>query len=199
MAEILWQEPVEFAAGDTLLFEKHLVEFPRSKGWSLEYVLYGIDGQPADITLTSADPGDDSDDHLINSAGFGATLDNGEYILAGYAINATSAPGGGPERHQIYRGEFNLSENLPSGAAIDDQRTLAQKMLWVLEAKMLRLESFDLSESDVQRTRFVIEERNKAMDRWKYWREFRNYEVKIERAKNTGQNQNQIRPVFDCG
>jgi len=193
MAEILWQEPIEFAAGDTLLFERHLVEFPASQGWSLHYILYGSPNLPAGVQFDSTA---DGDDHLINVATFGAGIDTGEYILAGYARNATSAPGGGPEQHQIFRGEFNLLSNLPSGAAVADVRTFAEKMLCALEAKLLRLEAFDISESDVQRTRFMVEERTKAMERWKYWREFRNYERKVEMERNTGMSQTAIKPAY---
>ena len=74
-----------------------------------------------------------------------------------------------------------------------------QRMIPILEAKIDRLEAYDLTETDVQRTRFIIEDKNKTYER--YWRllEFRNYEKKQERASNTGQDQNYVRPVYAGG
>jgi len=189
------REPVLFAAGDTLLFQKHLAEFPRSQGWSLEYILYDVKGQPTGIVLNSGAPPDGSDDHLIESDNFAANLERDEYILAGYANNAASAPDGGAERHQIYRGELQLTDNLPAGATLEDQRTFAEKMIGHLEHKLHRLESYDLTETDVQRTRFIVEDKNKTWER--YWRllEYRRWELKAQAMTNTGRDPNRIIPV----
>jgi hypothetical protein len=151
------------------------------------------------VTVASGAPPDNSDEHLIESDSFAAALDADEYILAGYANNATSALDGGAERHQIYRGEFNLTENLAGGAAAGDQTTHAERMVGLLQAKLERLEAHDLTESDVQRSRLVIEERNKTLDRLKYYLEFRNYELKRIAERNTGQNQSVIAPRWAGG
>lgn len=199
MAEIERREPIIIAAGDSLIFQRHLLEFPRSKGWSLQYVLVAMNGKPTGVNFVSGAPADGSDDHLVNVPNFAAAVEADEYVLAGYASNATSSPTGGPERHQIYRGELMLVENLPSGAAVGDQTTHAQRMVKLLEIKLERLETYDFSESDVQRTKFVIEERTKTLDRLKYYREYRNYEIKTAMAVNTGCNQSQIVPEYAGG
>lgn len=201
---IQWREPEIFASGDTLLFQRYLPAYMPGDGWHLHYVM--SQPQPAGaqkiFEFDSATSTTDPTCHAVNVPNFGAGLDAGDYVLSAQVVNtAGNAPLGiaAGEKHTIYYAELTLDPDLAGGLSSTEIQTFAQRMIPVLEAKIARLESYDLTETDVQRTRFIVEDKTKTYER--YWRllEFRNYELKRERAANTGMDQNYVRPAFAGG
>ena len=154
MPEVQWREPEIFAAGDTLKFSKYLPGYLPSDGWSLLYVLTKPTPTAADLAVqfTSTTSTTDGDSHSVDVDNFASTQDAGDYILTGYAVKS------GGERHQIYCAELTLDPDLAAGNASAPVQSWLQQMEAVLQAKLLRLEAIDLSESDVQRSKFVWEE-----------------------------------------
>ena len=116
----------------------------------------------------------------------------GEYILAGYAKNANTG-----ERHQIYRGELIVTENLDLGVAVDDQTSFEEQMVVLLRAKCLRLAQNELIETDVNRVKIVREERTKARTELNFWEERWNWYRKQQAVANGRPNPNMIMPAFN--
>ena len=202
---IQWREPEVFASGDTLLFQKYLRNYLPTDGWALHYVvtLSQPNGANKVAEFFSAQSATDPTCHAVNVPNFGAGLDPaGEYVLTGQLVNAAGNPGLGiaaGQKQTFYIGELALDPDLIDGLATAPVTTFAQQMVDILKAKLTRLEAYDLTETDVQRTRFVIEDKNKTWER--YWRllEFRNWEQRVETQKNTGVNQTAIVPVYGGG
>ena len=201
---IQWREPQDFASGDTLLFQRFLANYLPGDGWHIHYAV--TQNLPAgaklvfsfDSTQSTTDP----TCHSINVPNFGRGLAAGDYTLSGQVVNPAgnaSMNVAAGEKHTIYYGQLTLDPDLTDGLAAAPIVTFVQSMIPILEAKITRLESYDLSETDVQRTRMIVEDKNKTYER--YWRllEFRNYELKRERNTNTGIDQNYVRPVFSGG
>jgi acetolactate synthase regulatory subunit len=189
---IQWREPARIATGDTLIFQRNIPDYLPSDGWAIHYVLTKAvfnAGQPALVFLSVPDSLNKF--HTVNIPNFASTLEAGEYTLSGELLNS-----GTGEKRQIYIATLELDPNFDGGTAGVTVTTHAQRMIQLLEAKLERLETHDLSESDQQRSKFVVEERTKALERLKYYREFRAYELKREHAANTGDSQNQIVPVM---
>jgi len=186
-----------FSSGDTLLFQRFLPDYLPADGWALHYVLSQSQPNGANklAEFDSAPLASDPTCHSINIPNFAAALDAGDYVLSAQVINAAGNAGAGiaaGEKHTVYYAELTLDPDLAAGTASAPIETFAQQMIPILQAKIKRLESYELGETDVSRSKYVIEERNKAYDRYRYWLEFRNYELKRERQRNTGQNQNTI-------
>jgi hypothetical protein len=189
--DIQRREPINFAAGDTLLFQRHLVEFYARDGWSLTYEIFESAGQPV-TTFASTTATDGSSDHYVNIPNFLQYNQPGEYILAGYAKNANTG-----ERHQIYRGELIVTENLDLGVAVDDQTSFEEQMVVLLRAKCLRLAQNELIETDVNRVKIVREERTKARTELNFWEERWNWYRKQQAVANGRPNPNMIMPAFN--
>jgi hypothetical protein len=193
---IQWREPDDFVPGDTLTFQRSLPGYTPKDGWSLSYTLTQPQvngGKP--VASFASTPDSSSTYHTVNVLNFAAGLTEGDYILTAEAICA--AGGVAPNaRHQIYYGELTLLADLADGAAAKPLTTHAQRMITLLEAKLESLEQQSLQETDVQRTRFIIEDRNKTLERLNFYYEKRNYELRVARAVNTGRDQNQIVPLF---
>lgn len=191
-AEIQWREPDVFASGDSLIFQRYLPDYLPANGWALRYTLTSL---AANIGVKVEDINSQAqgDSHLINVNAFAAGLDAGDYLLVGFAVN-------GAERHQIYYGELTLVPDLADGTAVTKPLTThAQRMITVLETQMEKLAAHSLRESDVQRSRFVWERRGEVLDLLNFYRERRNYELKLLAVANGHGNQNQIVPRFNCG
>jgi len=189
--DIQRREPINFAAGDTLLFQRHLVEFYARDGWSLTYEVFEASGQPV-TSFVSTTATDGSSDHYVNVPNFLQYNQPGEYILAGYAKNSNT-----DERHQIYRSELILSENLVLGVAVDDQTSFEEQMVVLLRAKCLRLAQNELTETDVNRVKIVREERTKARTELNFWEERWNWYRKQQAVANGRPNPNMIMPAFN--
>ena len=202
---IIWREPETFISGDSLIFSKYLSGYLPADGWVLHYVVTQslVNDAKKVAQFFSSQSTFDPSCHSINVPDFGTGLDpSGEYLLTGQVVNAVGNSGKGiaaGQKQTFYIGELAIDPDLADGLATAPVTTFAQQMLDTLKVKLARLESYDLTEADVQRTKFVIEDKNKTWER--YWRlvEFRNYELKGERQKNTGISQNQIIPKFSGG
>ena len=199
-----WREPEVFASGDTLVFLRSLPEYLPTDGWKIHYELTqpNPNGAKKILDFYSTQSTTDSSVHSVNVPNFAAGVDAGDYILSAQVVNANGNPGlniAAGMRQTIYYGELMIGDDLADGLATTPQQTFVQQLIPIVQAKLTRLEAYDLTETDVQRTRFVVEDKNKTWER--YWRllEFRNYELKQERAANTGQDQNYVRPVFAGG
>ncbi len=199
-----WREPEAFASGDSLIFQKFLPAYLPGDGWNIHYVVTQNlpNGSKEVASFDSTQGVTDTTCHVINVPNFGAGLAAGEYVLSAQVVNTAGNAGlniAAGEKHTIYYAELELDPDLADNLATGPVATFVQSMIPILEAKLQRLEGYDLTETDVQRTRFIVEDKNKTYER--YWRllEFRNYEKKQERAANTGQDQNYVRPVYAGG
>lgn len=80
--------PNEFTAGDTLLIERSLTNYPASDGWTLKYSLVASDGSTnASIVLTSTESGDEH--HFTVAKATTAAYPAGKYKLTEYAESTT--------------------------------------------------------------------------------------------------------------
>ena len=196
MPEVIqWHEPQVFAAGDTLKFQRNFRNYLPSNGWSIHYAL--IKNLPAGIEKVedfTSQPDATNNFHTVNIQDFAADQDAGVYVLEGDLVCAPT--GENPnDKFRIYLGELELDPDLIEGIAQAPVQTFNDQMIPILQAKIKRLEGYDLTETDVQRTRFIVEERAKAWDRYKFCLEFQNWEHKQELQRNSGINRSQIVPV----
>ena len=200
MAEpIIWIEPRVFAAGDTLKFQRNLPSYTPGNGWGITYTLTQNTPAGAKVALNFVSQPDATNTyHVINVANFADALDPGTYTLSGEVI--CSATGESPnEKHLFYLAELELDPDLQGGLAQAPLQTFAEQMIPILQAKILRLESYDLTETDVQRTRFVIEDKSKTYERYKYFLELRLNEKRLDIARNTGHSRVNIPPAYAGG
>lgn len=178
-----WREPGEFAAGDTLSFERALSEFP-APTWSL---LYEMRGQTQPISFASTP---DGQNHSINvAATVTATWLPGDYTLAGYALNGTTG-----ERQQIYLATITVTPNFAAEAGNEPQLTFEAQMLANLEIVLLAKSTGDLLESSVENSRFrylSLEEVRKERDY--YFMVVANQKAK-QNAKMGRPTGNKVRP-----
>jgi len=195
MGEILKREPEVFAAGDTLEFQRYLPAFLPSQGWSLHYTLTATTQNPQKVADIYSTASPDGSTHCISVVGFGQALPMGDYVLAGSLVKAATA-NCVAQREQFYLGSLTLLPDLADGAAGGTVQTQAQRMVILLSKKLEELETQSLQETDVQRSRFLIEKRNEVQSRLFTWQEKRNYEVKQEKRKNTGMDPNRIAPCY---
>ena len=193
------REPIFFAIGDTLVFQRSLPDYLPSNGWQIQYSLSQPTPNGAKLVFQFTTVPDATNQyHTVDILNFGAGLDAGDYVLSGQVV--CSPTGEAPNQKQtIYYGELDLDPDLADGLAAANVQTFVQQMIPILEAKIKRLESYDLTETDIQRSRMVVEDKNKTYER--YWRllEFRGWEKKVQACTNTGQRQDQIIPVFGGG
>ena len=193
---IQWREPERFAIGDTLKFQRNLPGYKPSDGWSLSYSLIAqtdLSGQQV-ATFSSA-PDSSNTYHTVDVLNFAQGQVAGDFILVGEAI--CSPTGTYPnEKHQIYYSLLKLQDDLADGQVSGPITTHSQRMITLLEAKLERLEAYDITESDVNRTRFVMEERVKVKQRLMEYKELRRNEIKIENQRNGRDGGEQQFPVF---
>jgi hypothetical protein len=191
MAEvIIWREPEVFASGDSLIFQRSLPGYLPSNGWSITGTLTqpGEDGGGAQVAQYTSTPDPTGKFHLVNVPNFAAGLNAGIYVLSEEVVCGAGGVNPG-EKHQIYIAELKLDPDLADGLATGELLTFEEQMIPIIQAKIKRLESFDLSQADAQRTNFYVEERNKAYDRLKWLLERVHWQKSAARQKNTGQDQ----------
>lgn len=183
------REPVAFAAGDTLAFQRYLRDFLPGDGWSLHYEVRGEDGE-AELQFDSEAAGSL---HQVAVDDFAADLEPDSYVLVGFAVN-------GEERHRIYYGELQIGANLGTGASVAaPQKTFAQQMVEKLQTGLSRLYDSELQETDVQRTRIIRVKREELRKELNFWEERVNYERKQQMIANGQGNPNAIAPRFNVG
>ena len=190
---IIWREPEIFAIGDQLLFQRKLPDYLPSNGWSIEYVLTPMepDGAAAALTFTTV-PDSSNSFHTVSIPNFASGLQQGTYVLSGYLVN-------GSERHQSYYGEIELTPNLPAGQSTSTLKTFNERMVEEYREKVMRLAKIDLTETDVQRTRFVIEQRKQAREELAVWEYRVMNDNKIKQIKNTGRDSSIVSPMYAGG
>ena len=190
---IIWREPEVFAIGDQLQFQRNFPDYTPLNGWSIEYALTPMspDGAAAALTFTTA-PDSTNQFHTVLIPNFASGLQQGTYVFSGYLINGT-------ERHQIYYSELVLTPNLPAGQSTGTLKTFNEEMVEILREKLKHLERQIIQESDVQRTRFLIEDRDKAQSRL-FMFEYRvQNDNKIRQIKNTGRDSSNVAPMYAGG
>jgi len=116
-APILYQEPLELTAGDTLHFFKTLGDYKPSDGWALLYSLRGVPASAANWTSTTSG---DSHEVTVTAAATSIYLP-GIYTIHGYAVKASTG-----ERHRIYRGTLTVMPDLQAAGGDEDFRTAAR-------------------------------------------------------------------------
>lgn len=193
---IQWREPEIFAIGDTLKFQRNLPGYKPSDGWSISYSLIAqTDNAGQQVATFTSTPDSSNTYHTVYVFNFAAGQSKGDFILVG-TVNCASTglyPG---EKHQIYYGQLKLQDDMADGQVSGPITTHAQRMVTLLEAKLERLEAYDITESDVQRTRFVMEERATVKKRLMEYKELRRNEQRIENVKNGRDGGDQQAPIF---
>jgi hypothetical protein len=117
------QEPSSIIAGDTLVWQKTLPNYPASSGWTLNYRLINAAGH-LDIIA-----GASGSDHLINVlASVSANYVAGNYAWQSFVTNV------GGERYTIETGSIEVKANWATQAGGLDTRSNASKILEALEA-----------------------------------------------------------------
>lgn len=183
--ETQWREPIQFVAGDSLIFQRSLAQYPPSAGWSLLYELRGV-AQPISFASTPS-----GNVHQINVASaVTAQWLPGDYVLTGFAILAAG------ERHQIYYGDLPIYADATQAPGIGDMRTHAQKMVDLLESVMLAKAGDDLAASSIGETHFKYLTPAELRLEHGYWKSVRQQEIARERAKAGLPTGNKIRPVM---
>lgn len=91
-ATVATKEPLEFRAGDTVVFTKSLPDYSAADGWTLTYYLVG-----ASRKLTIVATADGADFSITIPKTDTATLDAGAYSLVGVVTSATETFTIGPE------------------------------------------------------------------------------------------------------
>lgn len=185
------REPLTFAIGDTLTFGRYLPDYLPANGWTLLYEVRGGANGDTPVEFTST----------TNGSGFTMTVDAattaqwvaGDYILAGFAVNATAVP---PVRHQIYYGEFVLGQNLG-----DDDTTAptthAQRMIALIEGQLEQLAQHSLHATTVERTELIRVTRESLEKQLGINIEKRRAELAAESVANGRPSGNKIVPQFN--
>lgn len=190
-------EPLTFSIGDTLRFDRYFPQYLPSAGWQLQYQIRGQAGKQAGLQKVEFDSAPDATNtvHEITvAASVTALWAAGEYLLAGYAVNATNVP---PLRNEIYEGTLILTPNFDSPQDNVDVRTHAQKMICSLEAMALVLANQTIQATTVQQTE-IIRVKAEALDkRLAFYREKRANEVGQENVRNGRPSGNNIVPQMN--
>lgn len=184
------REPEIFAAGDNLWFVRFLPFYFPANGWQLTYVLTDLNGNEISTVNSVAN----GDAHEIKQAAFASGIEAGQYVFAGYAVNA-----GEGFRHQIYYDQFILTPNLAAGTADKPISTHAQRMIEKLECQLEYMTTHVLTMTEQNRTRFEMVTRPQLMQQLREYKEIRHNEIQNERARNGRLPQNVIQPFFMIG
>ena len=181
--EILWIPPARLAAGDTLAYNRNLPRFLPSQGWSvLLTVSRALPAGGAQITFQQASVPDPTNAfHTFAVPGFMAASEAGEYVWYEEVINAGNAN----ETHEILRNDhFKLGPNIAGGVATGQLKNPYELLLEAALKKLAWLEEQPFDETDQQRNRFRVEEREKLLERIKF------YEAKVRNIRQVQQARN---------
>jgi hypothetical protein len=182
------REPDSINAGTTLLWQRHLHQYPASQGWSLQYSLIGLGAQ---ITFTSV-PDGDSHTITVPAAITSAWLPTDGAKLSGYAINA------GPPVQQfaIYYQTCPVRPNLVNPPENQPSKTFNERVIEMLENLYLTKSNDDLVKVHVGDQAFQFETKREIWDALQLARIARKTEIDIERAKNRKPSRRRIIPVI---
>lgn len=186
------REPVVFACGDTLIFERYLPDYLPDDGWELRYEIRGgASGTEDAVAFASSLSSTNGARHRVEVAA--ATTANwlpGQYVLVGTAVN-------GEEQHKIYEGALTLSADMTGTPDAAVKTTHAQRMITLIEAQLERLAQHELDESNVQQAQFIRAKRLDLERQLAINKEIRMAEVAQENARNGLPSGNKITPVFN--
>lgn len=188
-------EPLTFSIGDTLRFNRYFPQYLPSNGWQLQYQIRGQAGKQAGLQKVEFDSTPDATNmiHEITvAAATTAVWAAGEYLLAGYAVNAGLAT-----RHEIYENALILTPNFDSPQDNVDVRTHAQKMICSLEEMALVLAAQTIQATTVQQTEIVRIKRAELDRQLAFYREYRRNEVALENVRNGRPSGNNIVPQMN--
>lgn len=126
MALIPTSEPLSIIAGDTLIWQKPIVDYPASAGWTLHYRLINAVGK-IDIIASAT-----GDTHSINvPAATSAVYVAGIYDWQSYVTNVAG------DRYTIATGHMEVKANWAAQVAGLETRSTARQILDTLEAAWL--------------------------------------------------------------
>lgn len=182
-------EPLTLSIGDTLAFCRYLDCYLPSSGWQLQYQIRGganaTDGQLNTAFVSTPDSTNTT--HIIKVPEATTALwAAGEFILAGYAVNANLS-----KRDEIYQNTIILTPNFNTGQDNVPTQTHAQKMICLLESSLLSLAASSLQATTVQQTEIIRVKRADLDKQLGFYREKRANEIAIENVRNgrpSGQN-----------
>lgn len=182
-----WREPIEFTAGDTLLFTRSLDDYPADQGWNLTYELRG-GSQPIEFTSTASG----SDHSVAVLPAVTALWLAGVYVMEGFAILASTG-----ERHRIYYGKLTISPNLQGSSGDVDVKTFKQKALECAEKNYLKSLEHNILESDIEGTKIVRQKQQLAYEAYARAYQDRQNEIAGERGKAGLPTGQKIKPRFN--
>lgn len=198
LTNIQRREPEVFAAGDTLMLERYFPEFPASQGWYLEGVVTDLNGNLVPGSAYQSQP--DQDAHQIVVQNWLAGVAEGDYVLAEYAVLPANNVNGFPaERKQVYRGVLTISADLADGLATTSLQTEAQQMIAAIRTTLLALYGRMMERTEAERTAFMLQDIKKMREELAYWKEMRNYEIRMENAANGKPIGNTAIPIMMIG
>jgi hypothetical protein len=188
-------EPLTFSIGDSLRFDRYFPQFLPSAGWQLQYQIVGgankRDGLPNTAFVSTPDATNTV--HEINVAAATTTVwAAGEYVLAGYAVNAELA-----KRVEIYQGTIILTPNFNTAQDNGTVQTHAQQMICKIENALLVLADFTIQATTVQQTEIIRVKRQDLDRQLAFYREKRANEVAIENVRNGRPSGNRIVPQMN--
>lgn len=173
---MLEREPLIFAVGDTLSFERYLPDYLPTAGWSLLYEIRGGAAGDDAVQFTSTVDGNRFKIEVPTS--ITTPWVPGDYILVGYAVNA-----GLVERHQFYYAEITLTPNLGDGGS-GAPTTHAQRMIPLIEAQLEQLAMHVMDATTVEKTELIRVKRD-ALEKQLAWNKtIRNNEIALENVAN---------------
>jgi hypothetical protein len=201
---IIWREPEQFVAGDSLIFQRNLPNYLPSDGWAIKLTVSQPTANGAVETAqvnSAADPTNRY--HQFNAPGFCAGVVEGVYILSEEVVNAAgNAPLGiaANTRHQIYyRDDFFIGPDLTDGLVTGEVLTEAQTNLQLLNSTYQELIKLKFATTEDLRSRFDIKKQKEILDDIKYWKEVRTNEIQMERVRNGRRPGNVSKPIFAIG
>lgn len=201
---IIWKAPVRFQAGDTLLFQLDLPRWLPSDGWQAQLTIRANTGNGStQIAQVVSQPDITNQFHVFNIPNFLGNQASGIYTAAIEIINAAGNAGinvAAGEKHLIsMQPDFELLDNLTSGANVTAQKTEAQEMIEILRETLKGMYRLKYSETESDRNRFNLKEETKVLDSLKYWKEMRLHEIQMERVRNGQNPQNIVGVRFNIG
>lgn len=114
-------EPLEFIAGDTIIWEKSLSDYPADDSWVLSYAIRDNSGHNYPVTAAAS-----GDKHLVTiTAATSAAYVPGTYSWQSYVTKSTV-------RHSVASGSLNILPNFAT--ATGDLRSNAKRILDAVEA-----------------------------------------------------------------
>ena len=187
-----YREPLLFAQGDSLIFQRSLPDYLPSNGWSLLYEIRSSDQSTIPAIQFTSTPDATNTLHEINVLpAVTALWLPGENVLVGYVVNVSG------ERHQIYYAALEIVANLGTTANTVDVTTHAQRMIPLIEAALEKLAIHSMNETNIQHVQILREKRMDLEKQLGYNKEIRANEIAQENIRNGRPGGNSIKPQFN--